>query len=128
MNTQTNRELVTLQRPSSYYISDDVYRREKEQIVCREWLCAGREEDLPGPGSFVVLDVLGESVLVVRFKSGQLKAHDNVCRHRAARLCLFLQEAQNETVKLGEGITSPGTIRCPYHFWTYSLDGDTLPA
>jgi Rieske 2Fe-2S family protein len=130
MNTQTDRELATLQKslPSSYYISDDIYRREKEQIFCREWLCAGREEDLPAPGSFVVLDVLGESVLVVRSKSGQLKAHYNVCRHRGARLCLSPQEAQKETVKLGWGISSAGTIRCPYHSWTYGLDGELLSA
>ena len=65
----------------------EIFAQEKEQIFFREWFCAGREEQLPKPGDFLVLDVAGESVLVVRTKDGGLKAHYNVCRHRGAQLC-----------------------------------------
>ena len=73
--------------PSSYYRSQEIFAREKERIFFREWFCAGREEQLPNAGDFLVLDVVGESILVVRTKDGRLAAHYNVCRHRGARLC-----------------------------------------
>ncbi len=113
--------------PSSYYWSPEIFAREQELIFSREWFCAGREEDLPAPGDTLVLDVAGESILVARTKSGELKAHFNVCRHRGSRLCTPQQDAK-WNVKLPGGITSAGTIRCPYHQWTYSLDGQLLSA
>ena len=112
--------------PSSWYLSDDIFAREKEHIFFREWFCAGREEQLPNHGDSLVLDVAGESVLVVRTGQGQLKAHYNVCRHRGARLCT--SEARGEGEQLTGGVTAAGTIRCPYHLWTYSLDGRLLSA
>jgi Rieske 2Fe-2S family protein len=129
MSATTPNENFGLQKslPTSYYLSDDIYAREKEQIFCREWFCAGREEQLPNPGDFLVLDVGGESVLVVRTKERKLRAHYNVCRHRGARLC----DAPGEEdcgVKLSGGVLGPSGIRCPYHQWTYSLDGCLLNA
>jgi glycine betaine catabolism A len=115
--------------PSSYYYSADIFAREKEHIFYREWFCAGREEQLPNPGDFLVLDVLGESVLVVRTKEGSLHAHYNVCRHRGARLCI--SEAEQLTsgdLPLKGGVLGTAGIRCPYHQWTYALDGQLLHA
>lgn len=112
--------------PSSCYLTEETFTREKERIFFREWICAGREEELPKPGDHLVLDLLGESVLVVRTKQGALKAHYNVCRHRGARLCAA--ENPHEAVQLTGGITPAGTVRCPYHLWTYSLDGNLLSA
>ena len=57
--------------PSSWYRSTEVYRAEKERIFCREWIAVCREEELPNPGDYLVLDVLGESVLLVRNREGQ---------------------------------------------------------
>src|ERR1700736_7086835 len=74
--------------PSSYYRSEETFSREKERIFFTEWFCAGREEQLPNPGDYLVLDIVGESILVVRTKDGSLKAHYNLCRHRGARLCI----------------------------------------
>src|SRR6202022_1225650 len=73
--------------PSSWYYGDDIYALEKERIFCREWLCAAREEELPGAGDFRVLDVVGESIILVRNRQGKLRAFYNVCRHRGSRLC-----------------------------------------
>jgi phenylpropionate dioxygenase-like ring-hydroxylating dioxygenase large terminal subunit len=97
--------------PSRWYRSPKIFRREKERILFREWFCGGREEQIPRPGDFLVLDVAGESVLVIRTAEGELAAHYNVCRHRGSRLCA------EEKGRL------PGVIRCPYHSWTYGLDG-----
>ena len=110
--------------PSGSYLSRETFEREKEQIFYHEWFCAGREEQLPRPGDWLVVDVLGESILVVRDKTGQLRAHYNVCRHRGSRLC----NADGHGVNLNGGVTAAGTIRCPYHLWTYSLEGALLSA
>jgi phenylpropionate dioxygenase-like ring-hydroxylating dioxygenase large terminal subunit len=95
-----------------FYFSDEIFRRERERIFYREWFCAGREQELPRAGDYLVLDVAGESVLVVRTRDGNLSAHYNVCRHRGSRL-----------VPAGDTGSFSGAIRCPYHSWTYTLDG-----
>jgi len=113
--------------PSHYYTSGEIFDREKNLIFAQEWFCAGREEELPGPGNYSVLEVAGESILVVRTAKGELKAHYNVCRHRGARLCATPQDS-DWNVKLAGGVTPSGSIRCPYHEWTYSLEGELLGA
>jgi Rieske 2Fe-2S family protein len=125
---KTSESALQKSLPSSYYLSEEIYAREKERIFCREWFCAGREEQLPDPGNFAVLDVAGESILIVRTKAGELKAHYNVCRHRGARLCEAPGEEIASGVKLNGGVLGPNGIRCPYHHWTYSLDGHLLNA
>ena len=130
MNDEKQNSGSALQKslPSSYYLSAEIFAREKEAIFCREWFCAGRVEQLPHPGDHLVLDVAGESILVVRTKEGELRAHYNVCRHRGARLC-EPQGAENPgDIKLSGGVLGPSGIRCPYHQWTYALDGHLLNA
>jgi nitrite reductase/ring-hydroxylating ferredoxin subunit len=55
-------------------------------VLRREWFCAGRADQVRRPGSLVVLDVAGESVLLVRTRAGELRAHYNVCRHRGSQV------------------------------------------
>ena len=112
--------------PSSWYSSPQVFALEKERIFCREWISVAREEELAAPGAHRVLDVLGESILLVRNREGQLRAFYNVCRHRGSRLC---RDAQVGTAQatLGGGIAG-GRITCPYHQWTYDLDGRLIAA
>jgi glycine betaine catabolism A len=104
-----------------HYLSPALFAREKERIFLREWFLAGREEDLPAPGSYLVVDVAGESVFVVRTRDGSLRAYYNVCRHRGCELVLTGQRADGcppETAgTFGSG------IKCPYHAWTYTLEG-----
>ena len=114
--------------PSSYYLSEEIYAREKERIFFHEWFCAGREEQLPNPGDFLVLDVAGESILIVRTKDGDLRAHYNVCRHRGAQLCTSVPAEDPANITLKGGVLGPNGIRCPYHQWTYALDGRLLHA
>jgi Rieske 2Fe-2S family protein len=109
--------------PSDYYRSPEMYARERERIFCREWFCVGRDADLPNPGDSRVLDVLGESILLVRNESGALRGFYNVCRHRGAQLC--------GTVVPGRAVRGGivgKRIRCPYHSWTYNLDGALVAA
>jgi Rieske 2Fe-2S family protein len=99
-----------------YYTSPEVFREEWERIFLRRWLCAGREEQVARPGDFFVRSIGSESVLVLRDRDGLIRAFHNVCRHRGARLCE------------GPRGRLPQTIQCPYHAWTYSLDGRLLGA
>lgn len=115
--------------PSSYYRSEEIFGQEKERIFFTEWFCAGREEQLPNPGDYLVLDIVGESILVVRTKDGSLNAHYNVCRHRGARLCVSdAEQLASNDVQLKGGVLGTTGIRCPYHQWTYGLDGRLLHA
>jgi len=110
--------------PSAWYRDPRVFAAEKERIFCREWLCVGREEQLAAPGEFRVLDVCGESLILLRNRAGELRAFYNVCRHRGSRLCRDPQAAAaaEQRPPLGGGIAG-GRITCPYHQWTYDLDG-----
>ena len=112
--------------PRDFYFSEEIFARER--IFHSEWFCAGRQEQLPKPGDYVVLDVAGERVLVVRGKNGDLQAFFNVCRHRGCELVL-----DDAPEPRAEGGTRPlgsfaGAIRCPYHAWTYTLEGDLRTA
>jgi len=110
--------------PSDYYRSPQMFARERERIFCREWLCVGRETDVPNPGDSTVLDVMGESILLVRNEAGALRGFYNVCRHRGAQLC----GAGLPGRATRGGVVGGKRIRCPYHSWTYSLDGDLVAA
>ena len=113
--------------PSSWYRSERVWAAEKELIFCREWLCAGREEELAHePGAYLLLDLLGESIILVRNRERQLRAFYNTCRHRGARLC-GAPATGNAVPRLGGGLRG-GRITCPYHQWSYDLEGRLLGA
>ena len=96
------------------YIDPRFLEIEREQIFHRSWQFVCHEEKLREPGSYVALSVEGQSVLAMRNRSGDLKAFYNVCKHRGHEL-LF-----------GEGRTN--RITCPYHSWTYDLDGSLVVA
>jgi Rieske 2Fe-2S family protein len=97
--------------PGAFYTSPELFERERERIFLRRWLCAGREEQLPRAGDYFVRNPGSESILILRDREGEVRAFHNVCRHRGARLC----------TEAGGRIS--GAIRCPYHAWTYALDG-----
>jgi Rieske 2Fe-2S family protein len=114
--------------PRAFYFSDDIYAREKDHIFFSEWFCAGREEHIPKPGDYLLLEVAGERIVVVRTKDGELRAHFNTCRHRGCQLVLHESAEPSATSGAGPLGTFPGAIRCPYHAWTYTLEGDLRTA
>ena len=97
--------------PQAYYTSEAVYREEADRIFARRWVCVGRAEQVGEPGDYFLAEVAGESLIVVRDKQEGPRAFFNVCRHRGTRLCEETSGRLN------------GTIQCPYHGWTYGLDG-----
>src|SRR4029077_18774319 len=98
--------------PGRDYHASDVFDLEREKVFFREWFYAGRADHAPEPGDFFTVDVVGESVLVVRGKDGELRGFYNVCRHRGSRIC--------DPETRGH---AKGAIKCPYHAWSYSYDG-----
>jgi Rieske 2Fe-2S family protein len=113
--------------PSSWYYSDRIHALEKERIFCREWVCVAREEELPTSGNYRILEVVGESIILVRNRQGQLRAFYNVCRHRGARLCRTDESAPPGMAVQG-GVIAGRSILCPYHQWSYDLDGHLVAA
>ncbi len=105
-----------LSLPAVAFHDDAVFAREREAIFDRSWLCAGRADEVAHPGAWLRAPITPEGILVVRGTDLVLRAFYNVCRHRAATLvegpCGRAQE-----------------LRCPYHGWTYALNGalDGLP-
>lgn len=102
--------------PQRYYIAPETLNAEWTKIFGGHWLCVGRAAQVAQPGAFLVANIGVESVIVVRDRQGVLHAHFNVCRHRGTRLCNDASGQFSET------------IQCPYHAWTYSLDGSLLRA
>ena len=102
--------------PARYYTDPEVFRQELETFFCQTWICAGRSEQIPNPGDFFLCEVAGESIIVTRDTGGAVRAFYNVCRHRGTRMC---RDARGKFA---------GRIQCPYHGWTYGLDGKLLGA
>ena len=97
--------------PGRDYHDEAIWRLERETVFTRSWFCVGRVEELPAPGDYVASDVAGEAILVVRGKDERIRAFFNVCRHRGSVLC-----------DEGAGHAN-GAVVCPYHNWTYDLEG-----
>jgi phenylpropionate dioxygenase-like ring-hydroxylating dioxygenase large terminal subunit len=95
--------------PRSVYMSHEFLDLELENVFKKEWLCAGRSNTLPNPGDYTTMEIAGEPVMILRDGDGNLRAQSNVCRHRMSTLL--------------EGRGNVKSIVCPYHAWTYSLDG-----
>jgi Rieske 2Fe-2S family protein len=97
--------------PARYYTDPDYYRTELEWFFFGRWIHAGRADEVPSCGDYVLREVGEESVILVRGERGELSAFYNVCRHRGTRLC---ESASGRFAS---------RIACPYHAWTYQLDG-----
>jgi glycine betaine catabolism A len=100
--------------PRDAYVSDRAWGEERERIFAHQWVVVGRTDDVTAAGDYLRADVAGEQVLVVRQDDGGLRGFYNVCRHRGAEL---VDIGAPERGHLGP------VIRCPYHQWTYGLDG-----
>ncbi|MER5466304.1 aromatic ring-hydroxylating dioxygenase subunit alpha [Streptomyces sp. NPDC002668] len=99
--------------PPEAYWSPELYELEVERIFRREWMCVAREEQIPEAGDWLAVDLVGEALVITRDEQGRLNALSRVCRHRSMDL---LNDAESRC-----GTTK--RLMCPYHLWTYRLDG-----
>lgn len=101
--------------PGVAYTDPLLHEQELAEVFGRAWILVGHVSELTEPGDYVTANVGREPVVVVRGRDGELRALSNVCRHRAS------------TILEGTGRTR-SVMRCPYHAWTYELDGQLAAA
>src|ERR1700742_3332308 len=92
------------------FVSPEVFADEQERIFARNWMLVGHQREVAKAGDFFVADVAGESLIITRDKENAVRGFYNVCRHRGTRVC---EETRGHAAAL----------QCPYHAWTYGLDG-----
>jgi choline monooxygenase len=96
--------------PAAWYLDARMEQLEREQVFGRNWIAVGRLDQVAKPGAFFTVELAGEPLVVVRGNDGELRAFFNVCRHHAAAVA-------NAPCGIAQH------LRCPYHGWTYGLDG-----
>src|SRR5690606_2499192 len=97
------------------YTSQEFFDLERERVFATSWVAVGTTCQVAEPGQVILAEVAGRSIIVTRNERGELRAFHNVCRHRATELL--------------DGVRTVGRnerLRCPYHSWTYALDGTCL--
>jgi glycine betaine catabolism A len=102
--------------PREYYVSPEIFADEVSKVFWERWLCVGRAAEIAAPGDYVLRQLGDANIIILRDQGGRIRAFHNVCRHRGTRLC------EAATGNLGERIV------CPYHSWTYGLDGRLIGA
>jgi len=101
--------------PQKYFVSPDIFAREQAEIFSKQWLLVGHESHLKKSGDFFLATIAGESLIVLRDQKSEVRAFYNVCRHRGTRL-------------KEDSCGHASAIQCPYHAWTYRLDGRLIGA
>src|SRR5437762_14337283 len=101
--------------PRKYFVSPDIFAKEQSEILSKRWLLVGHQSQIPKPGDYFLAAIADESVIVSRDQKSQVRGFYNVCRHRGTRL---KEDACGHT----------SAIQCPYHAWTYGLDGRLIGA
>lgn len=96
--------------PPSVYTSQNFLRSELDHVFGKDWICVGRSSRLANTGDYIALEIAEQPIVVLRDRSGELKAFSNVCLHRMS------------TIVEGEG--NARVLVCPYHAWTYDLEGN----
>ena len=116
MNLADYQPIADLSRaatlPARWYTDPGFLDLEREKVFWRTWQPVGHASTVEEPGAYFACEVLGEPLVVARDKEGELRAFSNVCRHRASLIV--------------DGQGRGSSLRCPYHGWTYSLDGRLL--
>jgi len=102
--------------PRRFYADPDFYRAELERFYFNRWICAGRADQIPKAGDYFTRTLGDDSVIITRDGSGDIHALFNVCRHRGTRIC---EQPEGHFVD---------RVQCPYHAWTYDLEGRLLAA
>jgi phenylpropionate dioxygenase-like ring-hydroxylating dioxygenase large terminal subunit len=113
-------DLVARQRPGyaldqAFYADPEIFRHDVERLLMRHFLCAGHDSLIPNPGDWFLFELATDSAIIVRGQDGIVRALANVCRHRGSRIC-------------AETSGHAKFFVCPYHAWSYGLDGSLRAA
>jgi phenylpropionate dioxygenase-like ring-hydroxylating dioxygenase large terminal subunit len=98
-----------------FYTSDDVFAADLDQVISRKWIMAGHVSRIPSKGDYFLFKIAGEQIIIIRENADSVRAFFNVCRHRGSTICA------------AESGNAPKLV-CPYHAWTFGLDGRLLAA
>src|SRR6266404_5362119 len=101
--------------PQKHFVSPEIFAQEQEKIFSKQWVLVGHQSQLAEAGDYFVAEVAGESLIVIRDSRSEIRAFYNVCRHRGTRL-------------KEDSCGHASAIQCPYHAWTYGLDGRLIGA
>jgi phenylpropionate dioxygenase-like ring-hydroxylating dioxygenase large terminal subunit len=101
--------------PQRYFVSPEIFATEQAAIFSAQWVLVGHQSQIAKAGDYFVQEAAGESLIMVRDQKAEVRGFYNVCRHRGTRLC------EDQTGHFS-------TIQCPYHAWTYGLDGRLVGA
>lgn len=113
-------ELIARQKPGfsleqPFYADHSIFERDMARMFRRQWLFVDHASRIPAAGDYLLYEIAGESIILLRDRAGSVRAHYNVCRHRGSRICL---ESEGNVKRLV----------CPYHAWAYDLDGRLVSA
>ena len=100
--------------PSGVYTSERFFEFEKNAIFFKEWLALGHQNQIPNPGDYFTVQILDEPLIVVRQQGGSIKVLSATCQHRGHPVIFDCHKEQKGN--------APGFV-CPYHAWTYQIDG-----
>jgi glycine betaine catabolism A len=124
LKTAEDSGAVAKTLPQRYFVSSEIFAKEQDEIFSKAWLLVGHQSEIPKPGDYLTVELMGESLIIIRCSSpngdtkteeATIRAFYNVCRHRGTRLI----EQKTGQIR---------AIQCPYHAWTYALDGRLLGA
>src|ERR1700730_17307342 len=101
--------------PQKYFVSPEVFAKERAEIFSKEWLLVGHQSQIAKAGDYFLITIAGESIIVIRDSKFEIRGFYNVCRHRGTRL-------------KEDACGHAAAIQCPYHAWTYGLDGRLIGA
>ena len=93
-----------------FYTNDDIFKIDLENIFFKQWVFVGHISRIPNIGDYFLFEIGSESIIIIRDSYNIIHAHYNVCRHRGSRICL-------------ESEGNKKLLICPYHAWSYKLDG-----
>ncbi|MDB5447904.1 MAG: Rieske (2Fe-2S) protein [Phenylobacterium sp.] len=100
--------------PPEIYVDPEFYEFEKDAIFAKEWLCVGRQGWIPNPGDYFTAKHMGEPLIIVRNRAGEIRAMSSVCQHRG--------------MVVAEDSGNTRSFLCPYHHWAYNLEGELISA
>ena len=109
MNTPAPAPIPIETLPAAYYTDPEIFARARERIFFRSWQYVCHQTHIPEPGDYYAFTLLGQDLFAVRGRDGKLRCFYNVCQHRGHMMV--------------EGTGRTRVLVCPYHAWTYELDG-----